>query len=293
MGLDPGRSDPVSLTTLTTIAACRDTVAAARAAGQRIGLVPTLGAIHDGHLEHVAMLQEQTEFVIASVFVNPMQFGPNEDLERYPRDLDSDLAKLAGAGVQAVFAPSVDEMYPDGASATVVTAGHLGTVFEGRSRPGHYDGVLTVVAKLLNIVQPDVASFGEKDAQQLFLVGRMVRDLNLPVDVLAVPTVRDNDGLALSSRNRFLNSGDRNDAQALSRALEAAGSVADRGVEVMLAAAQGVLQSDSGVRLDYLGIVDPATFRTVGEDHHGPVQVLIAARVGETRLIDNAIYSIP
>lgn len=279
--------------TLTTIADVRAAVAAARAAGQRVALVPTMGALHDGHLALVEAAAAHADVVIVSIFVNPMQFGPNEDLARYPRDLDADRARLADAGVAAIFAPTVAVMYPGGAtSQTVVTAGHLGTVLEGRSRPGHYDGVLTVVSKLLHIVGPDVAAFGEKDAQQLFLVRRMVADLDMPVEILGVPTVRDADGLALSSRNRFLSADDRRTALQLSRALEAAGASADRGVETMLAAAQGVLQSDSGVRLDYLAIVDPATFLSVGDDHHGRVQVLIAARVGAVRLIDNATYAI-
>ncbi|MFA4841879.1 MAG: pantoate--beta-alanine ligase, partial [Agrococcus sp.] len=246
-----------------------------------------------GHVELVRSALERADVVIASVFVNPMQFGPHEDLARYPRTPEADTDRLAELGVTAVFMPSVDEMYPEGRSATVVTAGHLGTVLEGRSRPGHFDGVLTVVAKLLSIVQPDVAVFGEKDAQQLFLVRRMVRDLDLPVEVLGVETVREPDGLALSSRNRFLQPGERADALALSRALAAAGAAADRGVESMLAAAQAVWQDESGVQLDYLAIVDPRTFTGASDQHHGRVQVLVAARVGTVRLIDNAVFTIP
>ncbi|MGC5077370.1 pantoate--beta-alanine ligase [Agrococcus sp. DT81.2] len=284
---------PGAMQTPTTIASVRALVRDARAEGKRVALVPTMGALHDGHVELVRSALERAEVVIASVFVNPMQFGPHEDLARYPRTPEADTDRLAELGVTAVFMPSVDEMYPEGRSATVVTAGHLGTVLEGRIRPGHFDGVLTVVAKLLSIVQPDVAVFGEKDAQQLFLVRRMVRDLNLPVDVLGVETVREPDGLALSSRNRFLQPGERADALALSRALAAAGAAADRGVEAMLAAAQGVMQDDTGVRLDYLAIVDPRTFTGASDEHHGPVQVLVAARVGTVRLIDNAVFAIP
>lgn len=284
---------PAPIQTLTTIDAVRALVREARAEGLRIALVPTMGALHDGHVELMRAAREHADLVIASVFVNPMQFGPHEDLARYPRTPEADTQRLEELGVAAVFMPNVEEMYPDGRSATVVTAGHLGTVLEGRSRPGHFDGMLTVVAKLLSIVQPDVAVFGEKDAQQLFLVRRMVRDLDVPVAVLGVPTVREADGLALSSRNRFLQPGERQDALALSRALDAAAASADRGVEAMLAAAQGVLQGDSGVQLDYLAIVDPRTFTSAGEQHHGPVQVLVAARVGTVRLIDNAICTIP
>ncbi|MCH1884095.1 pantoate--beta-alanine ligase [Agrococcus sp. ARC_14] len=290
---------PAPIRTLTTIAEARAFVAAERAAGRRVALVPTMGALHRGHLELVRRARERAETVIASVFVNPLQFGPHEDLDRYPRTPQTDTEQLIVLGVEAVFMPTVEEMYPDGGrSATLVTAGHLGTVLEGRSRPGHYDGVLTVVTKLFSIVAPDVALFGEKDAQQLFLVRRMVRDLDLPVEIIGVPTVREPDGLALSSRNAMLQAGERQDALALSRALEAAGSAADRGVEAMLAAAQSVFQSDTGVQLDYLAVVDPRTFAFANESHHGLVQVLVAARVGTAstnavRLIDNAIFSIP
>jgi pantoate--beta-alanine ligase len=280
--------------TLTTIAEVRASVRAARASGERVALVPTMGALHDGHLALVDAAHEHADRVVVSIFVNPMQFGPREDLSRYPRDLDADRVRLEDAGVDVLFAPTVEQMYPSGmTSLTVVTAGHMGTVLEGRIRPGHYDGVLTVVSKLLHIVDPDVAAFGQKDAQQLFLVRRMAQDLDMPVEIVGVPTVRDADGLALSSRNRFLSGDDRRTALQLSRALEAAGASADRGVETMIAAAQGVLQSDSGVRLDYLAVVDPATFRLVSDAHRGPVQVLIAARVGAVRLIDNATYAIP
>ncbi|WP_347754592.1 pantoate--beta-alanine ligase [Agrococcus sp. ProA11] len=284
---------PVATQTLTTIEQMRAFVASERAAGRRVALVPTMGALHEGHLALVRAARTHADTVIASVFVNPMQFGPHEDLERYPRTPDTDTAQLIVLGAEAIFMPEDDEMYPDGRSATVVTAGHLGTVLEGRSRPGHFDGVLTVVTKLLSIVTPDVACFGEKDAQQLFLVRRMVRDLNLPVEIVGVPTVRESDGVAMSSRNAMLAAGEREDARILPRALEAARSASDRGVESMLAAAQSVFQADSGVKLDYLAIVDPRTFAFAGEQHHGPVQVLVAARVGAVRLIDNAVFSIP
>ena len=282
------------IATLTTIAEVRALVAAARAEGRGVGLVPTMGALHDGHAELVRTATERADVVISSVFVNPMQFGPHEDLARYPRTPEADTERLDALGVDAVFLPSIDEMYPSGGrSATVVTAGHLGTVLEGRSRPGHYDGVLTVVAKLLGIVQPDIAVFGEKDAQQLFLVRRMVRDLDMPVEIVGVPTVREPDGLAMSSRNRFLQAGERADALTLSRSLEAAGAAADRGAEAMLAAAQAVFAEQTGAALDYLAVVDPATFTSAGEDHHGPVQVLVAARVGAVRLIDTAVFATP
>lgn len=285
---------PAPIQTLTTIDEARVFVAAERAAGRTVALVPTMGALHAGHLELVRVAREHADTVVASVFVNPMQFGPHEDLDRYPRSPEADTQQLIVLGTDAVFMPETDEMYPEGRSATVVTAGHLGTVLEGRSRPGHYDGVLTVVTKLFSILQPHVAVFGEKDAQQLFLVRRMVRDLNLPLEIVGVPTVREADGLAMSSRNLLLTAGERQDALVLSRALEAAGSAADRGVEAMLAAAQAVFQSEaSGATLDYLAIVDPATFQFANDAHHGPAQVLVAARVGAVRLIDNAVFSIP
>jgi pantoate--beta-alanine ligase len=222
-----------------------------------------------------------------SIFVNPLQFGPNEDLAKYPRDLDADLDALEPHGVAYVFAPSADEMYPDGGAQVKVTGGKVAELFEGRSRPGHFDGVLTVVAKLLGIVRPQHVVFGQKDAQQVFLVQRMVHDLDIPTRVDVVETVRATDGLALSSRNRYLDGSARAAALALSRALEAAASSADRGIDAVLAAAQSVLMDEDLVKLDYLKVVNPTTFLPVDDDYRGPARVLIAAKVGETRLIDN------
>ncbi len=271
---------------IETIAALRDALA-----GREVALVPTMGALHEGHLELVAEAARQAETVVVSIFVNPLQFGQSEDLTRYPRDLESDLDALAPHGVAYVFAPSAEEMYPDGATTTRVTGGSVAGMFEGRSRPGHFDGVLTVVAKLLGIVRPAVAVFGQKDAQQLFLVQRMVADLNIDTRIVPVETVRADDGLALSSRNRFLNGEERHAAKALSRALEAASSAGDRGIDAVLAASQSVLMDEDLVKLDYLKVVDPATFLPVDDNFRGPARVLIAAQVGSTRLIDNdAIY---
>jgi pantoate--beta-alanine ligase len=252
-----------------------------------VAFVPTMGALHDGHLELVDRAAQLAPTVVVSIFVNPLQFGPSEDLDRYPRTLDDDLAMLAARGVQYVFAPSVDELYPQWPIATKVTAGSVGGMFEGRSRPGHFDGVLTIVAKLLNIVQPAVVVFGRKDAQQVFLVSRMVRDLNLPTRVDVVDTVREPDGLALSSRNRYLDEKQRRAARVLSQALEAAVSSGDRGVDPALAAAQSVLMGEQLIELDYLVIVSPTTFLPVDEGYKGKAIVLIAAMVGSTRLIDN------
>ncbi|MCU1409627.1 MAG: pantoate--beta-alanine ligase [Rhodoglobus sp.] len=272
---------------IDTIAGMREAVATERAAGRTIALTPTLGALHDGHLAHVARATELADVRVVSIFVNPTQFGASEDLDRYPRTLDADLAKLAAAGVDYVFAPSVAEMYPTGPTDTVVAAGKVGTLFEGTARPGHFDGVLTVVAKLLGIVTPDVATFGQKDAQQLFLVRRMVVDLDIPVRIEAIDTVREDDGLALSSRNRFLDPKERRAARTLSVALEAAASSADSGLDAALAAAQGALMGESLVKLDYLKVVHPRTFLPVDDDYRGPAIAIIAAQLGGTRLIDN------
>lgn len=251
-----------------------------------------MGALHDGHLALAAravelVSQGVVDVVAASIFVNPLQFGPNEDLEKYPRTFDDDVAKLDAAGVDFVFAPTVEEMYPNGPLETKVTAGAVGSMFEGRSRPGHFDGVLTVVNKLLNIAGASAVLFGQKDAQQAFLVQRMVRDLSMPVRVEIVETVREESGLALSSRNRFLDAKEHRAARVLSTALEAAASSADRGIDAVIAAAQSVLMGENLVELDYLAVVNPATFLPVDDDYRGPARVLIAARVGSTRLIDN------
>lgn len=272
---------------VTSIADIRSELAALRADGTTVALVPTLGALHRGHLAHVERARELADVVVVSVFVNPLQFGANEDLAKYPRDLDADLAALTPHGVEFVFAPTVEQMYPDGGTQVKVTGGHVATLFEGRSRPGHFDGVLTVVAKLLQIVQPDIVTFGQKDAQQLFLVQRMVKDLDIPVRLEVIETVREDDGLALSSRNRYLGPKERAAARSLSRAIEAAQSAGDRGIDAVLAAAQSVLMDEKLVEIDYLKVVDPKTFLPVDDGFRGPARVLIAAQVGPARLIDN------
>ena len=270
-----------------TVRGMREAIAAERAAGKSIALTPTLGALHEGHLAHVVRAAELADIRVVSIFVNPTQFTVAADLERYPRTLEADVASLGELGVDYVFAPSVEEMYPSGPTETKVTAGKVGTLYEGASRPGHFDGVLTVVAKLLNIVAPDVATFGQKDAQQLFLVRRMVADLDLPVRIEAIDTVREDDGLALSSRNRFLDARERHAARTLSVALDAAASAADSGLDAVLAAAQGALMGESLVALDYLKVVHPKTFLPVDDDYRGPAIVIVAALLGSTRLIDN------
>src|SRR5687767_1420713 len=213
-------STATSAQRVSSIADARAAIAKARAERARIGFVPTMGALHRGHLSLVDRARRECDTVVMSIFVNPLQFGPTEDFQRYPRPLEEDARLASEAGVDILFTPSSDEMYQDG-RATIVSAGARGEVWEGAVRPGHFDGVLTVVAKLFNIVQPDVAVFGQKDLQQAMLVSSMVRDLNLPLEVVIAPTVRDPDGLALSSRNRYLSSEDRATALALPRALEA------------------------------------------------------------------------
>lgn len=290
-----------------TIAQLRAGIAQARADGARVALVPTMGALHAGHLALVGRAAQVADHTIVSIFVNPLQFGPGEDLDRYPRMLEADLATLAPLPVAAVFAPAVAELYPpelyqtgphpagphpSQGGGTRVTAGHVATLFEGATRPGHFDGVLTVVSKLLNIVQPDVVLFGQKDAQQVFLVKRMVADLNVPVWVEVVPIVREDGGLALSSRNRYLSGQQKQAAMALSASLAAAAASAGCGVAAALAAAQAVLDAEPSVRLDYFAMVDPATFLPVASDRHGPALAVLAAYVGTTRLIDNRLVSL-
>ncbi|MCU1407197.1 MAG: pantoate--beta-alanine ligase [Glaciihabitans sp.] len=267
-----------------------ETVAGARSAlsGRNdVVLVPTMGALHAGHVALVERALELGQSVVVSIFVNPLQFGPTEDLDVYPRHLDEDIDKLHALGVPFVFAPSVEEMYPSGTVQTKISAGSVGGMYEGRSRPGLFDGALTVVAKLLNIMHPSTVVFGQKDAQQVFLVRRMIGDLNIPVAVEVVDTVRDENGLALSSRNSFLDGRELHAARALSQALEAASSSADGGIDAVLAAAQGALMGEPLVQLDYLKVVNPDTFLPSDDGARGPAVVLIAARVGNTRLIDN------
>jgi pantoate--beta-alanine ligase len=271
-----------------TIAGLREALAAS---GGTVALVPTMGALHEGHLALVERAKELADTVVVSIFVNPLQFGPDEDLDSYPRDLGGDLETLDPFDVAYVFAPTAAEMYPKGPAQVRVSGGDVAELFEGRTRPGHFDGVLTVVSKLLNIAQPQFVLFGQKDAQQVFLVRQLVDDLNFPTKVEIVDTVRADDGLALSSRNRYLNPDERRAAVAISRALEAAASGADRGIDAVLAAAQSVFMDTRLVKLEYLKVVNPKTFLPVDDGYRGTARVLIAARVGSARLIDNdAIY---
>ncbi len=253
----------------------------------RVALVPTMGALHVGHASLMTRAREEvgpTGPVVVSIFVNPMQFAPGEDLDRYPRTLEADLELCAEQGVDVVFCPGTDEVYPGGPTLVSVDPGPLAGVLEGASRPTHFRGVLTVVAKLFGLVRPDVAVFGEKDYQQLALIRRMAADLCLGVEVLGAATVREPDGLALSSRNRFLDPTQREAATALSRALFAGRAAGTQGVEAVLGAAQQQLAAEPGVELDYLELTDPDLGPA---PQTGAARLLVAARVGTTRLIDN------
>jgi pantoate--beta-alanine ligase len=257
-----------------------------------IGVVMTMGALHDGHRELIRVARRRCTVIVVTVFLNPLQFAPGEDLSRYPKTLESDVELCAAEDVDLVFAPSVAEVYPLGDQPQVrVQAGPLGEILEGDSRPGHFDGVLTVVAKLLHLTGPDVAYFGQKDAQQLLLIRRMCQDLDFPVEVVAVPTVRDPEGLALSSRNTYLTPADRDAALTLSRALHTGQSVAGHGPAAVLSAAHEVLGAERAVGLDYLALVDPVHLRPVPEDYAGEALLAVAARVGTTRLIDNVMVT--
>jgi pantoate--beta-alanine ligase len=277
------------------VARTRTELAAARAglAGPVV-LVPTMGALHAGHR---ALLRRAREIaapdgsVVVSVFVNPLQFGAGEDFGSYPRTLDRDLAICAEEGAVMVFAPPREQIYPAEPLVTV-DPGPVGRLLEGSSRPGFFGGVLTVVLKLFQLARPDVAVFGQKDAQQLALVRQMTADLDLGVEVAAVPIVRDPDGLAVSSRNVYLSAAERSAALGLSRALAAGAAAAAAGPAGVLAAARAVLDraaaGDPPLALDYLALVDPVTFTAAGDGYHGPALLLVAARAGTTRLIDNA-----
>ncbi|WUI00048.1 pantoate--beta-alanine ligase [Spirillospora sp. NBC_00431] len=280
-----------------TITRTRDELVEARSRIRgTLALVPTMGALHEGHRSLLRLARRSADAVVASIFVNPLQFGPDEDLDRYPRTLNADLEMCAAEGVDLVFAPSQSVMYPDTPQVTI-KSGPMGEVVEGATRPGHFDGMLTVVLKLLNLVRPDVAVFGAKDAQQLAMIRRMVADLNVPVEIADGPTVREADGLALSSRNRYLSEAERGTALALSRALRAGAEASSGGPEAVLAAAGTVLDkaitADPPLLLDYLVLVDPATFTEIAPPYTGPAVLAVAGRVGATHLIDNVPLQFP
>jgi pantoate--beta-alanine ligase len=276
-----------------TRAEVRAWVAGQRAAGKRVGLVPTMGYLHAGHLSLVDRAREKADAVAMSIFVNPLQFGPTEDLGRYPRNLERDLVLAGGQGTELVFAPSVSEMYPGGEPrVSIVPDEEIGGRMDGGNRPGHFRGVLTVVAKLFGIFTPDVAVFGQKDWQQATLIRRMVADLDIPVRVEVAPIVREPDGLAMSSRNVYLSAPARASARALSRALQHAQELyaaGERSAAVLGAALCEVL-SAPGVYPEYAVVADPHTLAPVERATHGTL-LAVAARVGSTRLIDNALLS--
>jgi len=269
-------------------AACRD----ARASHKRLGLVPTMGALHEGHLSLVRAAKAQCDAVAVSIFVNPTQFGPTEDLSKYPRQFDRDCRLLEKEGVDILFAPSVEEIYPDGPVTWVLVEG-LSEKLDGRTRPGHFRGVTTIVAKLFHIIEPDAAFFGQKDAAQLAVIRRMVQDLNLPVEIVACPIVRESDGLAMSSRNTYLNLEERGRALVLQRSLQRAQQEFQTGESTaakLISAAKEVFAREPQVVLDYFEIVDPDTLDPVKRISQKTL-VAVAAYVGSTRLIDNTVLN--
>jgi pantoate--beta-alanine ligase len=282
---------------MTVVATTRDELSkfraeiASRVGPEPVAVVMTMGALHAGHAELIRQARSRAAAVIVTDFLNPLQFAPGEDLDKYPRTFEADLALCRNEGVDLVFAPTPEVVYPHDEPLLRISAGPIGDVLEGHSRPGHFDGVVTVVAKLLHLTAADLAYFGQKDAQQLWLISRMVRDLDFPVEVVAVPTVRDADGVALSSRNTYLSESDRAVARTLNRSLQAGQQAAFGGVDAALAAARQVLAGEPAVRLDYLTLVDPATFETVSNGYRGEALLVLAAFVGATRLIDNVPVS--
>lgn len=268
--------------------ACRD----ARASRKRLGLVPTMGALHEGHLSLVRAAKAQCDAVAVSIFVNPTQFGPTEDLSKYPRQFDRDCQLLEREGVDVLFAPSVDEIYPDGAATWVLVEG-LSEKLDGRSRPGHFRGVTTIVSKLFHMIEPEAAFFGQKDAAQLAVIRRIVQDLNFPVEIVACPIVREPDGLAMSSRNAYLNREDRGRALVLQRSLQQVQQEFQNGERIaanLISAAKEVFAREPQIALDYFEIVDPDTLDPV-ERISRETLVAVAAYVGSTRLIDNTVLN--
>jgi len=258
--------------------------------GKRIGFVPTMGALHDGHLSLIRAAKTQSDVVAASIFVNPLQFGPNEDLAKYPRQFERDRELLEAEGCELLFAPQTKDMYPPGATTYVEVAG-LSDRLDGKSRPGHFRGVTTVVSKLFHIVEPDAAFFGQKDAAQVAIIRRMVRDQNIPVRIVVCPIVRDKDGLAMSSRNAYLDPAQRKQAVVLHRALMRMQTMADTGersAEQLIAAGKQVIAEEPAAKLDYLEVVDCDTLEPIGDVSHGAL-IAVAAWIGSTRLIDNTV----
>ncbi|HEY6413545.1 MAG TPA: pantoate--beta-alanine ligase [Edaphobacter sp.] len=279
---------------LSTIKEIRQACAAARAdTGNTatLGLVPTMGALHEGHLSLIRAAKQQCDIVVATIFVNPTQFGPNEDFSRYPRTFAADCALLETEGVDILFAPSVEELYPTGTARTFIEVPGISDRLDGLSRPGHFRGVATVVAKLFHIVSPDLAFFGQKDAAQVAVLRAMVEALNFPIELIVCPTIRDSDGLALSSRNQYLSPDERTHALLLSQSLSVATTMASEGTHnaaPLKSAIQQHLQSSPTLKIDYVEIVDPTTLEPIADLQTGAL-IAVAAWIGKTRLIDNAL----
>ena len=275
---------------ISTVDELRARLAEVRAAapGARIALISTIGSLHDGHIDLVHRAREVADVVVVSVFVNPLRFASPAEFAAYPRTPDEDVRLLESLGVEVVFAPDANELLPTGSATTKVTAGDLGLRYEGRARPFYFDGLLTVEAKLFHLVDPDVAVYGERDRQRVFLVRRMIRDLFFDVEVATVETVRGDVGLPVSTRVGLLEERDLAAAALLPAALDAAAANADRGVDACIAAAQSALMGEPRIRLEYLSVVDPATFLPVDEGSNGPALALIAASVAGHRFIDSA-----
>jgi pantoate--beta-alanine ligase len=279
---------------IETVAKLRERIMADRTTGKRIGLVPTMGYLHAGHLSLVHAARRECEVVVMSIFVNPKQFGPQEDFATYPRDMARDLTLAQEAGVEVVFAPPVEEVYPAGFDSEVRVHGLTASLC-GASRPGHFDGVTTVVAKLFNMVAPDRAYFGQKDYQQVAVIQKMVTDLNMPLSVVACPIVREDDGLAMSSRNAYLSADERCAALVLSRALHLAAervAAGERHGPRLAAAVQDYIAAEPLARIDYVAVCDPQTLQAV-ETCSGTIVVALAVFVGTTRLIDNVLLFVP
>lgn len=259
-----------------------------RAEGKTIGFVPTMGALHQGHLSLVRLAQKSCDVVVVSVYVNPLQFGPEEDFEKYPRTLSNDKELLEANGVQYLFAPTVEEIYPNGAEITQ-RAGVVGSTFEGASRPGHFDGMLTVVNRLMEIVEPNAVVFGEKDAQQVFIVRKLIGARFRECEFIEGPTLREESGLAMSSRNRFLSQEQLKDAESIFQNLSEMKAELETGKPVsrVIAEHTKAIETAAKTKLEYLAVIDPQLFRPVDDKHRGPAKIIVAAKVGEVRLIDN------
>jgi pantoate--beta-alanine ligase len=282
-----------------TVADLENEISKARSTGKKISFVPTMGAIHLGHVSLIEIAKSNSDFVVASIFVNPLQFDSVTDLEQYPNHEAADIKALESSGTDLLFMPTVQEIYPNGEAVVTQSAGLVGSLFEGKSRKGHFDGMLTVVSRLFDLVQPNVAIFGAKDAQQLFLVKQMVREqissgLREPIEIIEAPTVREPSGLALSSRNERLSAPDQTKALALSKALELVASNVELGAGVALAhrLASSVFSATPEAKLDYLAFVNPETFEPVSDGFTGRALMIVAAEVGGVRLIDNGLVTL-